>query len=71
MSKNLTYIYTAKVGEMVDEVVHRHYGSHVPLQLVLNANPGLSKLGPTMPTGYELTLPPEPVATTEYVTLWS
>ncbi len=56
---------------MVDEVVYRHYGSHAPLQLVLNANPGLSKMGPVMPTGYELTLPPEPTVTTEYVTLWS
>ncbi len=71
MSKGISYIYTTKVGELLDEIVYRHYGSHKPLQMVLNANRGLSRLKAKLPTGIEITLPPEPVTEVDYVTLWS
>ncbi|AWH15336.1 hypothetical protein [Aeromonas phage 14AhydR10PP] len=71
MSKRLTYIYTTKVGELLDEIVHIHYGSHEHLQMVMNANPGISEHGPTLPQGIDVTLPPEPVSETKYISLWS
>ncbi|MGL4755177.1 MAG: tail protein X [Aeromonadaceae bacterium] len=67
---SLTFIYTTKVGEMVDEIVYRHYQTHEHLQMVLNANPGLAKRGPALPEGVEITLPPAPVAEKQYITLW-
>lgn len=70
MSKVLTYTYTSKPGEMLDEIVVRHYESASPLNLVLEANPGLAKMGPTLPGGIEITLPPLPVAEKKLITLW-
>lgn len=70
MSKVNTYIYTTKLGEMLDEIVHSHYGSHEPLQLVLKANPGLAKLGPVLPQGMDVTLPPEPISEKQYISFW-
>lgn len=70
MSKGVTYIYTTKVGELLDEVVHAHYGSHEPLQMVLEANPGICQYGPTLPQGIDVTLPPEPISEKQYISLW-
>lgn len=70
MSKGLTYKYTSKVGEMLDDIVFRHYGNHSPLQVVLNANPGLAKMGPSLPTGTTILLPPVVEPEKKYITLW-
>lgn len=71
MSKQLTYIYTTKVGELLDEIVHSHYGTHDPLRMVMEANPGIVDHGPVLPQGIDVTLPPEPVSETKYISLWS
>lgn len=71
MSKQLTYVYTTKVGELLDEIVFIHYGSHDPLQMVMEANAGIAKYGPVLPQGIEVTLPPEPVTEKKYISLWS
>lgn len=71
MSKQLTYLYTTKVGEMLDEIVFAHYGTHEPLQMVLEANRGIARHGATLPQGIEVTLPPEPVSEKQYISLWS
>lgn len=68
--KRLAYTYDTKHGELLDEVVFRHYGHHKALNLVLNANPGLAKLGPSLPLGTKVILPPEPVAEKTFITLW-
>lgn len=70
MSKHLAYTYEAKYQEMLDDIVFRHYGDHAPLQIVLNANPGLAKLGPIVPEGYGLILPPVVEEPKKYITLW-
>lgn len=71
MSKTLTYIYTTKVGELLDEIVFLHYGSHAPLKMVLEANKGIARYGATLPRGINITLPPEPVSKKQYISLWS
>ncbi|MGL5589070.1 MAG: tail protein X [Aeromonas veronii] len=68
--KTLTYEYPTKSGEMLDEIVFRHYGKHAPLSLVLEANPGLAKRGPVLPEGIIIVLPSLPVAEKKYISLW-
>lgn len=70
MTKKLTYLYETKPSEILDEIVFRHYGNHQPLQLVLNANPGLAKRGPILPEGLTITLPPVVEEAKKYITLW-
>ncbi|MGL4355667.1 MAG: tail protein X [Aeromonas popoffii] len=70
MSKELTYIYTTKDGDMLDEITFLHYGEHVPMQMVMNANPGLSKLGARLPAELEVRLPPKPAITKKMISLW-
>lgn len=46
-------------GDMVDEIAHRHYGTHEgTTAAVLDANPGLAALGPVLPAGVTIILPP-------------
>lgn len=70
MSVNLTYTYTTKLDEMLDEIVFAHYGSHEPLKLVMEANPGIAKHGARLPLGLDVILPPEPVSEKKYISLW-
>lgn len=62
--------YTALHGEMLDEIVYRHYGTHDCLRLVLDANPNIAKLGPVLPDETVINLPPKPVATKQTIKLW-
>ncbi|MGL4869870.1 MAG: tail protein X [Aeromonas veronii] len=65
-------IYTARDGDVLDEVVYRHYqGREDALAHVLNANPGLARLGPYLPLGHQITLPELPTAEKKRITLWS
>lgn len=66
----ITYNYKTKEGEMVDDIIYRHYGTHAHLQLVLNANPGLAKRGPSLPQELVIILPPAPVEEKKYISLW-
>ena len=51
--------YRSKGGETVDEIVWRHYDKSIvgALEIVLEANPGLADLGPTLPVGTLIELP--------------
>ena len=60
-------------GDTLDAVVFRHYGRTAGLvEDVLNANPKLADLGPVLPTGTLINLPPAPTqtATAAMVNLW-
>ena len=51
-------IYTTQDGDMLDAICHRHYGQgNVALSFVLDANPGISAYGPTLPRGISIHLP--------------
>lgn len=65
-----TYNYTTRRGEMLDEIVFRHYDSHAPMLDVLNANPNIAKLGPVLPSGLTIVLPPQKVDEKKFITLW-
>jgi phage tail protein X len=60
----------ANQGDTVDLIAHRHYGDTAMVTAILDANPGLSALGPVLPLGTPVSLPPKhtPVATA--ITLW-
>ncbi|MGL4753745.1 MAG: tail protein X [Aeromonadaceae bacterium] len=62
--------YTSLPGEMLDEITYRHYGTHTPMKMVLEANPGLAALGNVLPTGTVITLPPKPVEQKQTIKLW-
>ncbi|KIC09819.1 P2-like protein prophage tail protein X-like protein [Leisingera sp. ANG-M1] len=65
--------YRSKEGDTVDEIVWRHYGSHVAgaLETVLEANPGLADHGPFLPLGTLVQLPEiEVPKEAETVSLW-
>lgn len=65
--------YRSKDGDMVDQIVWRHYGrqSAGAVEAVLAANPGLADKGPVLEAGHRILLPdlPEPAARRE-VRLW-
>ena len=48
----------AQQGDTVDAICWRHYGRTAGVvELVLDANPGLADLGPTLPHGTRVELP--------------
>lgn len=51
--------YRTKDGEILDEIVWRHYGNQVAgaLETVLEANPGLADKGPVLPIATLVQLP--------------
>lgn len=59
-------------GDTVDALVWRHYGRTAGLvEMVLNANPGLSAHGPVLPMGTPVLLPPPPPAPTRsIINIW-
>ena len=59
-------------GDTVDALVWRHYGRTAGLvELVLDANPGLSAHGPVLPMGTPVLLPPLPLAPTRsIINIW-
>ncbi|WPZ28987.1 tail protein X [Sulfitobacter sp. OXR-159] len=65
--------YQSKEGDTVDLIVWKHYGrqSDGLVEAVLAANRGLAALGPILPLGTKVVLPPaeEPRAQ-EAVRLW-
>lgn len=64
-------IYRSRDGDMVDEICHQHYGTTDMLEAVYDANPGLAALGPILPRGTLVNLPPKPAPTPRApVRLW-
>lgn len=63
-------IYTTREGDMLDAIVHRHYeGDSVGLQITLEANPGIAKLGPVLPPDMDVILPPLPVKSKKMINI--
>ena len=65
--------YRSKDGEILDEIVWRHYCNRVAgaLEIVLEANPGLADKGPVLPIGTLVQLPViETPKEAETVRLW-
>lgn len=59
-------------GDILDDIVWRHYGRHDVVPVVLEANQELSLQGPVLPAGMILVLPDVPVpADAPVIRLWS
>ena len=58
-------------GEMLDAITHKHYKGRIgATEAVLDANVGLSKMGPVLPAGIEIILPDLPEVKPQVITLW-
>lgn len=58
-------------GEMLDAITHKHYkGRAGATEAVLDANPGLARIGPVLPAGVEIVLPDLPEAKPQEIKLW-
>lgn len=64
--------YQTKTGELLDDICHRYYqGRPNTVETVLNANPGLAKLGPIIPKNTVVFLPEIPVSEDDnLISLW-
>lgn len=66
--------YRTKDGDVLDALCRTQYGAlDGATERVLNANPGLARLGPVLPSGVLITFPDLPAAvtpTTPIVRLW-
>lgn len=65
----------ANQGDTVDQICQRHYGRTAGItEQVYAANPGLADLGPILPLGTAVTLPPLPTqpagSDRQLVNLW-
>lgn len=57
-------IYITRAGETVDLACHRFYGRTAQVtEAVLAANSGIAALGPILPLGTPLVMPPAPART--------
>lgn len=65
-------IVIAKQGDTVDSLCWRHLGSSQAVETTLEANPGLSALGPVLPIGTPVTLPDQqtPAKQANLIQLW-
>lgn len=63
--------HRTKQPEMLDAICARVYDNRPDaLQLVLDANPGLARLGPIIPKGTLIHLPELPQVKKSVITLW-
>lgn len=66
--------YNTSDGDVVDDIVFRHYGALNPAMLrqVFEANPGLADRGAVLPANVSITLPEiqQPAGVTKAVALW-
>ena len=49
--------YTTKGGEMLDGIVHAHYGTEKVIIDVMRVNPGIERLPLFLPRGVSINLP--------------
>lgn len=64
-------IYRTKDGDMLDLICRNFYGdAPYSVEAVLDANAGLAKLGPVLPSGTLIDLPPAQPITTPTIRLW-
>lgn len=60
----------ASQGDTIDLICHRYYGRTAGVtESVLAANPGIADLGPVLPLGTRVQLPPQPETGTTIRTL--
>lgn len=63
--------YRTRDGDVLDAICWRHYGRENAVVDVMKANPGLSEIGPVLPSGIQITLPDLATPITKEVTsLW-
>lgn len=66
--------YRTREGDVVDDIVFRHYGLLNPAMLrqVFEANPGIADHGAILPANVEVVLPelPQPTGATQGIALW-
>lgn len=63
--------YRTRPGDMLDAICHHYYGPRTgTIELVLEANPGLARLGPIMPENTVIELPSLPAREEKTVVLW-
>ncbi|HYN76918.1 MAG TPA: tail protein X [Lamprocystis sp. (in: g-proteobacteria)] len=56
--------YRTRDDDVLDDLCWRHYGTQSgPVEVVLDANPGLADLGPIYPAGVLIILPDLPAQT--------
>lgn len=61
----------ARQGDTVDLIAYRHYGDAGMAVAILLANHGLAALGPVLPHGTLVVLPPvQPLTPRTAITLW-
>lgn len=66
-------LYRCKDGDMLDWICFQHYSQESgAVEAVLEANPGLAKLGPVLPAGTLIVLPALPdTSQKSTVRLWN
>jgi phage tail protein X len=57
-------------GETVDQIAVRFYGDPAMTTRIYEANPGLADLGPLLPQGTPVQLPPMSAPLQKRVSLW-
>jgi len=66
--------YKTRNGDVVDQIVWRHYGAQnaAILREVFQANPGLADYGPVLQAGVEMLLPDieQPADENQGVAMW-
>lgn len=70
---DLSLSYSCRDGDVLDEIIWRHYGDQADgkLEAVLAVNPGIAGLGSTLPAGQLIALPDlEDDTPTETAQLW-
>jgi phage tail protein X len=60
----------AQQNDTVDLIAFRHYGDSSMVEAILEANPGLARLGIHLPHGTEINLPDRKVTPSRGVNLW-
>lgn len=56
--------YRTRDGDVLDAIARAHYGpDRFSVEAVYDANPGLAKLGPVLPSGVLIDLPDEAAVT--------
>ncbi|MDH5179765.1 MAG: tail protein X [Gammaproteobacteria bacterium] len=67
----MSLYYRCKDGDLLDEICHHYYGkTHGAVEQVLVANPGLAKLGASLPVGTLVLLPDDVDADKQEVNPW-
>ena len=63
-------IYRCQEGDTLDRICWLHYGRESAVPRVIEANPGISDLGPYLPAGTLVTLPDLADPPRQTVQLW-